>query len=100
MKKVFLLFVLIFCGLLSSCISTSKISFDNLTIKIEETEKEYLSKVTISGFKLTSAISIKDYQIKYDNNRIFIKIKESLRSKKKKTKKSDCGDSVKLVKPH
>lgn len=80
MKKVFLSLILFLCALLTSCISTSKILFDNLKIQIEETEKEYLSKVTISGFKITSALSIKDYQIKYDNDRIFIKINESLKN--------------------
>ena len=76
MKKI-VLFFLISCFLFINCASGKKESFTNLDVKIEEADDELL-KVTVSGFKVSSALSIKNYQVEYDDNKVFVEIKESL----------------------
>ncbi len=78
MKKVWIL-VFIACFLFTNCMSTSVKTFEDLDVQIEETDNDGLLKVTISGLKFTSALSIKGYHIQYDDNKVVVKINEALR---------------------
>ncbi len=77
MKKACI--VLLSFYLFINCAYAQIKSFQNLAVHFEETENDLL-KVTISGFKLTSALSIKNYQIEYDDNKVYVKIKESFKN--------------------
>lgn len=78
MKKVWIL--LLSSLLFINCTAAQINSFQDLNVQFEETENDLL-KVTISGFKLTSApLSIKNYQIEYDDNKVYMKIKESFKN--------------------
>lgn len=80
MKKFLTACIFASALLFASCISASVKEFNNLDIEFEETQEDYLVKATISGFKLTSALSIDSYQVEYKNNKVFVKINEKLKN--------------------
>ncbi|MCR5400523.1 MAG: hypothetical protein K6E78_02885 [Treponema sp.] len=82
LKKFFLL-LCVFCAfglILTGCLSVpvtvpvKKSDFSNLKIEFEETENPLYLKASVSGRILDSSLCIERYEIRYENEKVFIEI--------------------------